>query len=54
MSNKLHESNLSNLFIQEKWYNLYTENYAFGVNMPKVQIGNLGLRFRFCGLLVVE
>lgn len=21
------------------------ENYAFGVNMPKVQIGNLGLRF---------
>lgn len=54
MSNKLHESNLSNLFIQEKWYNLYTENYAFGVNMLKVQIGNLGFRFQFCGLFVVE
>ena len=35
ISNKLHESNLSDLFIQEKWYYyLYTENYAFGVNMP--------------------
>ena len=33
ISNKLHEYNLSDLFIQEKWYCLYTENYAFGVNM---------------------